>query len=204
MIEGYEYTKFGIIKKTDPVKFDYGKEYQDKLLGRGEGNRRMAYLRYGYLVGAIGFTPPFLLDVGYGDGEFLRVCTENGFTWCYGSEVHPGWIPEECQFVQDITGDYYDVITFFDSLEHFDSLDFIGKLRCGYVMVSFPNCDYQGDEWFENWFHRKPDQHIWHFSQQSISDLFAYHGYSVVAVSYLEDVIRHTGKDILTMIFKKI
>jgi hypothetical protein len=204
MIDGYEYTKFGIIKKTDPVKFDYGKEYQDRLLGRGEGNRRMAYLRYGYLVGVMGRIPASVCEIGYGDGEFLRVCNDNNITACRGNEIDAATIPDGCQFINDVCAGFHDVVCFFDSLEHLAGLDWLAYLKCSYIMVSFPNCDYQSDEWFQNWFHRKPDQHIWNFSQQSITELFAYHGFEVVAVSYLEDVIRHTGKDILTMIFKKI
>jgi len=203
MLEGYKTERFGVIKKIEPVKFDYGFSYQERLLGRGEGNVRMAYLRYGYLVGVLGRTPSSVLDVGYGDGEFLRVCKASPHIECYGNELDPSGIPEGCGFVYDITGKLYDVICFFDSLEHFESLDFLERLQCNHVYISIPNCVYLSDEWFENWFHRKPDQHIWHFNFQSMTQLMAHCGYGLMAYSYIENMIRQSKTDILTMIFKR-
>jgi len=203
MLEGYTQEKFGLIKMTDPPKCNYGKEYQAKLLGRGEMNRHMAYLRYGYMVGIIERPPFRILDVGYGDGEFLRVCAESHYTAAYGMELNMDNLPDGCKFASDPTAQMYDVVSFFDSLEHFESLDFLGKLQCNYVYVSCPNCEYHSDAWFREWKHRKPEEHIWHFNLSSITTLFAYHGYERVAVSYIENIIRKCQQDILTVMFKK-
>lgn len=203
MLEGYKYDKFGIIKKIDPISFDYGSVYQERLLDRGEGNVRMAHLRYGYLVGVIGRAPFEILDVGYGDGAFLQLCASKGHIKCYGSELNDSAIPDGCSFVADITTREYDVICFFDSLEHFADLDFLSRLKCNYVFVSVPNCVYISDIWFQNWFHRKPDQHIFNFSLQSITSLFANYEFELVSTSYIENIIRDSEENILTLIFKK-
>lgn len=203
MIEGYKYERFDVIKQTDPVPYNYGEEYQSKLLGRGEGNIRMAFLRYGYMVGLLDRIPFRLLEVGYGTGEFLKLCATNGYTACYGNELSPTNIPDNCTFVSDITDRHYDVICFFDSLEHFSSLDFVKELKCQHIYLSIPNCHYESDEWFQNWYHRKPNEHIWHFSLQSLTQFMAYNGYSLMAHSFIEDVIRKSGQDIITLMFKK-
>jgi hypothetical protein len=203
MIEGYTTEKFGVIKKIEPCKFDYGSAYQKILLGRGEGNMRMAYLRYGYLAGTLGRTPGSSLDVGYGDGAFLSVCTALKHTECYGNELDPQGLPAGCTFVTDITSKLFDVICFFDSLEHFEDISFLERLQCNHIYVSIPNCVYLSDEWFQNWFHRKPEQHIRHFNYQSMTKLLASYRYELMAYSYIESMIRESGTDILTMIFKR-
>ena len=202
MLDGYKYIEHGIIKRTFHISQDYGPKYQEKLLGRGQQNVNMAHLRYGYLIGNMKRLPTSILDVGYGDGEFLRVCKRNLYTACYGSEVSDINIPDGCVFTQDIKP-FYNVICFFDSLEHFEDIDFVKHLQCNYVFITIPNCVYQTDKWFRDWKHRKPSEHIFHFNLQSISSLFFSSGYEVVDHSFIEDIIRGTGQDILTIIFKK-
>ena len=62
---------------------------------------------------------------------------------------------------------FYDIITFYDSLEHFEEIEFVKKLKCNYICISVPNCHYKNDEWFRNWKHRKPNEHLWHFNSKS-------------------------------------
>ncbi len=202
MLSGYEQDKFGVIKLINPLPFDYGKKYHDNLLSRGEGNTRMAHLRYGYLIGAIKHTPDSVLEVGFGDGEFLKVC-KTSIPECYGNDLYKPTLPEGCEFVGDITTDHYDVVCFFDSLEHFHDLGFLQKLKCNYVCLSTPNCVYLSDKWFENWYHRKPDEHIYHFSLESLTNLFGSMDYKLIAHSHIESVIRKNDENTLTVIFKK-
>jgi hypothetical protein len=203
MLTGYTQDRFGVIKQINPPTFNYGKKYHDNLLSRGEGNTRMAYLRYGYMMGVIKQTPNSLLEVGFGDGEFLKVCKQN-ISRCYGNDLYKPTLPDGCGFVENITDGSYDVVCFFDSLEHFHSIDFLQELKCGYVCLSTPNCVYYSDEWFKNWYHRKPDEHIFHFNLASLTKLFRYLGYGLMAYSHIENTIRKNGENTLTTIFKRL
>lgn len=74
----------------------------------------------------------------------------------YGHDIS-GWkVPDGCEFVEDIMKDHYEVITFFDSLEHMNDIEFVKDLKCDYVCISVPCCHYFDDDWFDNWKHKNP------------------------------------------------
>ena len=56
---------------------------------------------------------------------------------CYGYDISTYPIPEGvvCFSFKD---KFYEVITFFDSLEHFEDIEFVKDLKCSYVCVSVP------------------------------------------------------------------
>jgi hypothetical protein len=98
------------------------------------------------------------------------------------------------------------VISFFDVLEHFEEIDFVKDLDCNYVYISLPWCHNFSEEWFMNWKHRRPDEHLWHFNEKSIEKFFNEMGYDMVDYSNVEDLIRVSNEEysnILTCIFKK-
>ena len=74
------------------------------------------------------------------------------------------------------------------------------------MYISLPWCHNFSDEWFENWKHRRPDEHLWHFNQKSIEKFFNEMGFDMVVYSDIEDTIRKPSDEhpnILTCIFKK-
>ena len=161
----------------------------------------MSFLRLGYLIGAIGI-PNSILDVGYGNGDFLR-SAKTMISSCYGHDVSGYDLPDGVKFVTDITKDKYDVICFFDVLEHFEDINFISKLNCQYIYISLPWCHYHSDEWFLNWKHRRQDEHLYHFNLESLTNFFTEMGYELLCYSNIEDSIRKSNdKNILTAIFK--
>ena len=100
----------------------------------------------------------------------------------------------------------YEVITFFDSLEHMENIEFVKDLNVKYACISVPDCHYFSDEWFDTWKHRKPDEHLWHFNETSLKKFMDRMGYGVINTCNVEDVTRENGQDytnILTGIFKK-
>lgn len=215
MIDNYEIDKFGVIHQIERKPFDYSEKYiqkdycsatMDKL------TQQMAHLRMGYLLGTLGFTPHTILDVGFGNGAFLEVA-QKVCTHAFGYDVFDNeHLPEFCIRVNTLTGRHYDVITFFDSLEHCPDLDFVGDLKCDYVMISLPWClNFRDewpleDEWFKNWKHRKPDEHLHHFGIESLTEFMASHNFELVTFSHIEDIIRTSGTgypNILTAIYKK-
>ena len=63
------------------------------------------------------------------------------------------------------------------------------------------------DEWFENWKHRRPDEHLWHFNAKALRKFVESQKYEYINSTNVEDCIRktdHNYPNILTAIFKKI
>lgn len=207
MIENYEVLKNGLIRQKSIINqiriYDY--DYVNNSYNQyGEKGSQMAGLRLGYLIATLGFTPTSILDVGYGNGDFLKLCKNS--IESYGNDISGYPVPEGVKFVDNVFENHYDVISFFDVLEHFEQIDFVKNLKCNYIFISLPWCHNFSDEWFMNWKHRRPDEHLWHFNEKSIEKFFYDMGYDMVDYSNIEDIIRTTSEDypnILTCIFKK-
>jgi len=207
MIDNYEKMPNGLIRQINiTLQKKYDVEYiKERYDSYKELSINMSYLRLGYLLGNIKTKITSLLDVGYGNGDFLKV-TKSVIPKCYGAEVNSYNIPDECAFVEDIYKDEYDVVCFFDVLEHFENIYDIQKLKTKYIYISVPQCHYISDEWFLNWKHRRPDEHLWHFNLNSITNFMKEIGFNIVSYSNIEDIIRKSSDNntnILTAIFKK-
>lgn len=206
-MNNYEVLKNGLIKQKTILNkirtYDY--DYVNNSYNQyGEKGSQMAGLRLGYLIGTLGYVPESILDIGYGNGDFLKVC--KNVIDSYGNDISGYPIPEGVKFVDNIFDKHYDVITFFDVLEHFEDINFVKDLNCNYVYISLPWCHFFSEEWFMNWKHRRPDEHLWHFNHKSIENFFNEMGYDMLDYSDIEDVIRTTNENypnILTAIFKK-
>lgn len=207
MIENYEILKNGLIKQKSILNkirtYDY--DYVNSSYNQyGEKGSQMAGLRLGYLVSKLGYWPKSILDVGYGNGDFLKICKNKIDS--YGNDISGYPVPKGVTFVENIFERHYDVICFFDVLEHFEKINFVQDLKCDYIFLSLPWCHNFSDEWFLNWKHRRPDEHLWHFDEKSIKNFFNEMGYEMIDYSNIEDLIRVSNEDypnILTCIFKK-
>jgi hypothetical protein len=205
MLENYRKHKNGLIEQIEKKPFDYNFNYSDNYNRLGEIGTRMAYLRLGHLIGSLGFVPESVMDIGYGNGDFLKAC-QNIIPKCYASDVSPYPAPEGCEFVEDPYSIKVEVATFYDVLEHYNDIYDIKNVQANYFVVSLPNCHNFNDEWFENWKHRKPDEHLWHFNEASLIEFMNEIGYDVMNITNLEDTIRKNGLDysnILTGVFKR-
>jgi hypothetical protein len=204
MIKNYYRDEYGVIHQSNITeKVTYDNNYiETRYLTYKEKCVNMSYLRLGYIVGTLGYIPQSILDVGYGSGDFLNVC-KNIIPSCYGNDVTNILLPENVTFVDDVFNSYYEVITFFDVLEHFKDISIIKNLQCRYIVISVPWCHYFSDEWFETWKHRRPNEHLHHFDKKSLIDFFTSCGYSCINSSCVEDTIRKDGiENILTCTFK--
>ena len=204
MLDNYYKDEYGIIHQKEKNRFVYDDAYTSDYDKMSESVRMMSYLRFGYLLSTIKFIPTSILDVGYGNGSFISTCS-SVVPNCYGNDVSDYPIPDGIEYVDDITSRHFDVITFFDSLEHFDDISIIGELDCDYIMISLPWCHYRSDEWFQNWKHRRVDEHLHYFDEVSLVKYFNNFGFQLVEYSNLEDTIRKSENvnNILTAIFKK-
>jgi len=206
MLKNYEKDHNGVIKQIDRKPFVYDIDY----IKHGYDDRHapvdnMSFLRLGYLLSNLGFVPNNLLDVGYGNGIFLHTA-KRIIKNCYGYDIPPAYPIKGVQVIEDIYSDHYDVVCFFDSLEHFEDIYEIKKIKCEYILISLPWCHYLSESWFENWKHRKPDEHLWHFNLDSLNKFMSEIGYEYLCHSNIEDAIRKPVDDlenILTAIYKK-
>jgi hypothetical protein len=206
-MDNYEVLENGIIKQINVNKIEYNIDYSNKYNTYGEKSNYLSNLRLGVLIGAIGHIPESILDVGYGNGSFL-INAKNIINNCSGSDISGYSLPENISFENNIFQNHYEIICFFDSLEHFDDINIINKLDCDYIFISVPWCHNFSNEWFINWYHRRPNEHLWHFNDKSLIKFFEENGYENIHLSNFEDAIRKNSSsegnaNILSAIFKK-
>lgn len=217
MIENYEILNNGIIKQINIQPFTYDVDYHNqRYINIHTQCLNMSYLRYGTIMSILELREDFfgdkcspiknILDVGYGTGEFLQICNEAGKN-CFGNNIVQMPLPSNVQFVEDIFKEKYDLITFFDSLEHMSDINFLHKLQTKYIAISVPWCHNINDEWFRNWKHRRENEHLWHFNENALRTFMGEQGYSELLITHVEDIIRKPDDpslpNILTGIFIK-
>ena len=208
MLLNYEKDQNGLVKQIEMNPITYNEKYvQDRYLEANAG-KVMSALRLGFIVGALGRIPKSILDVGYGSGDFLKFASEI-IPNVYGYDVPPAYPVEDSKIVlvDSIYEVDVDVACFFDSLEHFTNPYEISALKANNIMISVPLCHYFSDEWFENWKHRRPNEHLWHFNKESLVQFFSSIGYELVRMAEVEDTIRKPYADypnIISGFFKKI
>lgn len=185
---------------TQKYNIDYVKQRYDTLPDRGRG---MSMLRAGYIIGALGYVPHKILDIGYGNGGFLAIMREYG-SKCYGYDITGYPIPEGCTSATwgDVLENVWSLICMFDSLEHMPNLEFIGALRTSIMVITAPWKPQDGN--FRSWKHRRVGEHIYHFDPNSLDLFMQSYGYHRMQYHAIEDIIRKDGKNnTFTAIFQK-
>ena len=208
MLANYKKNIDGVVKQINCKPYIYSKEYSDSRYSVFNDRGNILNLRLGYIIGSIGHIPKSLMDVGYGNGDFLDAC-KNSIDVLYGNDVEPAYpLKDNIKFVKDITSVEVDVITFFDSLEHFNDIEFVKDLKCKYAVISLPWCwGSSDDEWFNEWKHRKPDEHLYHFDEKSLEKFMKSMGFEIINYTNIEDKVRidkNYTPNILTATFKKL
>jgi hypothetical protein len=163
------------------AKYDFN--YVHKAYDNCPTRLQMAHLRLGFLRAFK--SRGMLLDIGYGNGDFVRTAQRSGFH-AYGFDIHGHnyGIPE----VKDPLTNYWDVVTFFDSMEHFPDLSYVKQIcnNAKMVMVSVP-CVPKSFPKNLNWRHYKPGEHLHYFSPLSLRMVV---NKTMLRETDLEDVIR--------------
>ena len=198
----------GVIHQKICNKIEYNVNYiNDRYVKYGILSDEMSFLRLGFILGGVKEEIRSILDIGYGNGAFLRVAN-NLIPNCYGNDISGFPLPENVIFVDNIFNNSYDVITLFDVLEHFENIEFVKDLKCKYICLTVPWCHFFSEDWFMNWKHRRYDEHLWHFNSDSLDHFMQNMGFIRISNhSNLEDSIRKTDfnyPNILTCLYKKI
>lgn len=162
---------------------DYNEKYITDYFAHNS-LRQMSLLRTGFVVGSC--KGESIVDVGYGSGDFLRVMSKLGWR-TFGCDVHGLNLGiKELPLLEAITSEP-DVVTFFDSLEHFSTFEDIKRINSKYIVVSIPS---RPNTFPENrtWKHYKPGEHLHYFSITSLQNLFS--KYVPINICEIEDVVR--------------
>lgn len=142
-----------------------------------------------------------ILDFGCGSGNFVNFCIDQGHI-VSGFDINP-------------YGDYsdiavlfgtYDVVTFWDSLEHLpDPIKVIKGINAEWIFICTPSTDdYQGAD-MSFWHHYYPGEHIHYFNKESLLALLTHCGYENIGVDYTESAFRKSGgsRNIITVSAQK-
>lgn len=129
-----------------------------------------------------------LLDYGCGTGRFVEIARGRGWD-ARGYDLAGGTL-DAAEALRPI----WDVVTFFDSMEHLpDPAGMLACLAAPVVMISVPWCHHPRDrnwEWFLAWKHRRPGEHLWHFSASGLDEFMGTLGYASLMHSCFEDDFR--------------
>lgn len=196
MLPNYTYNPDGILyqQQRDPVVYDTA--YVDARYNTyGVLNDLMSHLRLGYIIGALGRVPSSIVDVGYGNGAFLATCRKL-IPHCYGYDVSGYPLPEGVEFLEAWRTTRVDVLTLFDVLEHFDDPYILRDCQATHLVISLPWCHQVSDTWFENWKHRRPNEHLWHFNVAAMQKFAESIGYELLHSHHAEDVIRRPADNL--------
>jgi hypothetical protein len=208
---GYVVDAYGVIRQDPPIiTQQYDAEYiHDRYDSLPDHGSAMSYLRTGFVIGALGSVPGSVLDIGYGNGGFLRVMRDYG-TSCFGYDISGYPLPEDCKVLtwEQVIGKCFDVVTLFDSLEHFENPECIFKIDALYYVITVPYCHIRnnGLQWFEGWKHRRPGEHISAYDPVSLVAWMKSHDYEHIQNAPVEDIIRISDYGIpntFTAVFKR-
>jgi len=142
-----------------------------------------------------------LLDVGYGNGSFIRHACASGWS-AFGHDVNDTeyegvrrvWLP-----IGSRANCRYRVVTFFDCLEHFETLSEIREISrmTDWIFISIPAPPYVWWTSPNTWRHYRPGEHHFYPEISALPTLFSLPDVMVEQkwVGYPEDIIRGSLSD---------
>lgn len=178
----------GHIFQTDMnVTVSYDAEYAHQYDSRPV--QQMSEVRWNFIQSSLNLRKGSrVLDVGYGNGAFLKHARSEGMD-IYGIDLH-----DEDFGIPVVTLEtkiHFDLVCFFDSLEHFPSFQPLLSLQAKNVIVSIPNTP----TWLLSsprlWRHYKPGEHLHYFSRRSLDNFMCDWGFvDKLTDGYPEDTLR--------------
>lgn len=212
MIDNYYTDEIGVVHQINKLPFVYDEQYvKDRYVKYGDLCKTMGDIRLSFLLGAIKKKPKSILDIGYGNGAFLDICNNFGI-FTYGYDISGYEISQKHRVFlayRDIFIDHhFTVVSMFDSMEHMENPDEILKnIDTEYIIVSVPwYKPWMGDDWFISWKHKRDNEHLHHYSKDSLELFFDKYFYKLISYSHIEDLVRYdknNDPNILTAVFQR-
>lgn len=199
----YKFDRYGVLHMVNPKPFQYDGNYCS-VYDTPEYTQRaelLQALRLAFATGVHGRPIQSILDVGYGTGAFMNFAKKQ-VPVVYGHDVSGVLVPAGCDFTEDVNI-VCDVISFWDCLEHYPNIQFVKDLRAETIVLSLPF--FPGTDKFPTWPHRKPNEHLHHFTLESMKKWMWKMGWRMTAFSKHEDIVRRRDTDwnILSCGFKR-
>lgn len=124
-----------------------------------------------------------VLDIGVGSGAFLDAAAAAGFN-AHGFDINPhavAMLRGQDRYAESAEG--FDVVTFWDSLEHIEDPAAVFKRirRDAVVLVAAPIFD--DLHRIRESKHYKPGEHLYYFSPSGLIDFMALHGFRALEIS---------------------
>lgn len=168
----------------------YNADYSRARYDRYATTRSMSQLRFELASKLFKFDS--VLDVGYGNGDFLKYCLEKGKK-CFAWDIADYPLPKEVIKTEHVGQHSVDLVTFFDSLEHHPSADlflFLESIPAKNILVSLPWCHFPNPEWFLKWKHRRENEHLHHLTASGLLRTLELARFIPVYIGSPEDKIR--------------
>jgi len=194
MLDNYQIDEFGVIHQIIWKPKVYDKQYLSYYEGLQSRTIKLGYQRMGWTLGLLRKLPASVLEIGYGTGTFLEAAQIAGIPVCAGYDLARYPLPPKCIFVEwdELQVRQWDLVVLFDVLEHIPDLSFLSTIRARAMAVTVPYCQWNelGDDWFDGWRMRLPDEHLHHFDPESLEKLMEHNNYHCLEINTYEDGLR--------------
>jgi hypothetical protein len=203
--KNHEWDIRGVLKQKNAVPIKYEYTYNEKYDKYGIKNDQLSFLRLGYILGVLEKKPQNILDIGYGNGAFLKACNKT-IQKTYGYDISPYPVPKNTERINTIFDLEFECVTLFDCLEHWENIYELKKIKSKYIIISVPELHNFTEKEFLGWRHYRQNEHIWYFTKYGLANFMKKIGYKLINSSNIEDTIRkpiNYKTNILTCCFKR-
>lgn len=139
-----------------------------------------------------------LLDYGCGPGAFNAACPG-------GFELHGFDINPSCGFSKIDHWERWNIVTFWDSLEHIpDFYRELKRLSPKWLFITCPNLEaVKGD--IKDWRHYRPGEHLFYFDKYSLEVILESLRYKIIDHNFDEGKLRNPNNPdwIMTVVAKR-
>lgn len=147
--------------------------------------------------------PVTVLDVGIGDGAFLRAAKAQlrGSWSLKGTDINPAgiqYLQERGELAQLEDPDGFDVVCFWDVLEHMPDPRAALKAANQVALVSIPIFESQVHAIKSR--HFKPGEHLWYFTRRGFLAFADQEGFDVVDILATESAIGRDGIETFVLV----
>lgn len=177
--------------------FNYAKtyrEYEISELGQDIIRHRASFIVSKIQEGS-------LLDFGCGTGSLIQYLRTHSDLEVSGWDVNPTFGFNDPM----ILFEKFDIVTFFDSLEHLQNpKETLEALNAKHLFIVIPSLDDIQIDDILQWRHYKPHEHLHYYSLDSLAALLSISNYEIPDYYYSESLLRRGGgeKNILTVYAK--